>query len=372
DYKEAERLFLKYSHSAAQPGLKERGLFMLGKSLSSTKKYAEAAMAFQNIYLDYPQSDFADKSLFEHAGILVLLDRLDESVAEFKALLEKYPASSLAEEGMYKRGELLYSDKKFGAAKDAFYEYRITFPKGKLRDAALYWGGMAALNIGEKFGAVLLWERLIDEHRDSSYRSDAIKRTAEIHAENGDFRKALQLYAELIAVYPEDAAVAKADLKAEKIRYLLLGQTEREAELSVIINEKKRAETAEGRQAMIELARIYIYKGGTSQDLGAVMLDEVIKRQSVDPASGSKAHYLLGDYFYRKGNLSKAGNEYLDAAVTNPADKDLTAASLYRAAEITMLAGNIEEAKNLVGRIEKNFPDSQWAAEGRKLLEGTK
>jgi hypothetical protein len=53
-----------------------------------------------------------------------------------------------------------------------------------------------------------------------------------------------------------------------------------------------------------------------------------------------------------------------------PSDQDLIAQSLYRAAEMTFLAGSREEARALVSRIEETFPNSQWVQEGKKLLEG--
>jgi trehalose-6-phosphate synthase len=53
----------------------------------------------------------------------------------------------------------------------------------------------------------------------------------------------------------------------------------------------------------------------------------------------------------------------------NPSDRDHMAQSMYRAAEMTNLAGNRREARALVDRIAESFPYSQWAEEGRKLLE---
>jgi hypothetical protein len=54
----------------------------------------------------------------------------------------------------------------------------------------------------------------------------------------------------------------------------------------------------------------------------------------------------------------------------NPADADGTAAALYRAAEMLSLEGRTADVREVAARLERYFPDSQWTAEARKLLEG--
>jgi len=79
---------------------------------------------------------------------------------------------------------------------------------------------------------------------------------------------------------------------------------------------------------------------------------------------------LLGEYYYRKGQLAGASQAFLTAAAMNPADSDRTAASLYRAAEMLSLAGRTADVREVAARLQRFFPGSQWTAEARKLLEG--
>ena len=46
------------------------------------------------------------------------------------------------------------------------------------------------------------------------------------------------------------------------------------------------------------------------------------------------------------------------------------AMSIYRAAEMMKLSGQTEDLKSLVKRLKENFPGTQWAEEGEKLLKG--
>ena len=347
--------------------LQIKGDFMYAKSLLSNGSVEEAAVLFETIYLDYPDSALTDDALFEYAGVLSTIDKIDESIQYYRKLWKEFPKSPLAEEGMYRRGELLYSSEEFPQARDAFYEYRLQFPRGKLYDAALYWGGMASFNSGEPFGAVLLWEKIVDLYIDSTFRADALLKTAEIYEESGDFRKALNFYGELISLYPAEARAISAERRTEKLRFLILGQGEQEAELSAVISTEGSG-SREGREAILELARIYIYKSGSKQNQAPALLDELIEKQQDDPEIAARAHYLYGEYYYRKNDLQTAAQEFLNAVLLYPQDRDLAAQSLYKAAEMASLAGNRSEAEDLVKRIESLFPSSQWVEAGKKLL----
>jgi TolA-binding protein len=369
DYETASEFFSALVHGFRSTPLEDKGRFLLAKSLAAEEKNEEAAMTFQTLYVDGAESAFSDDARFEHANLLLVMGREEQAVKEYYELYQRFPRSPLAEEALYKRGEILYGGGEYHEARDAFYLYRQSFPRGKLVDAALYWGGLAAASVDETFGALLLWEKLIDQYLESPFRSDAIHRSAEIYAESGDFRKALSLYTEMLAVYPDEAAAVEAENRADELRYLLLGLSDREAELSATIGREGGARTTTGREALVELARLYIYEGAGKQDLAVSMLNDVIKHQDEDPESAAQAQYLIGEYHFRQGNLNKAGNAFLDAALMNPSDRDHMAQSMYRAAEMTQLAGNDREARALVDRIVENFPYSQWAEEGRKLLE---
>ena len=361
--------YLKRVDRSAGDELQTKSDFMYAKTLRQLGKIEEAAILFENIHLENPESELSDDALFEYAEAVTALDQLENGVEAYLRVWQEYPASLLAEESLYLRGELLFEAEHYGEARDAFYQYRLRYPRGSLNDAALYWGGLAAFESGEAFGAVLLWEKLIGSYPKSAFRADSLLRTAEVYEESGDFRKALNFYGELSAVYPEEAEAVSADLRSEKLRFLILGQGEQEAELSAI-RSRDGTESPTGRAAAYELARIYIYKSGSKQDLAPELLDILIAQADTDPVYAAKAHYLYGEYYYRKNELQKAAESFLQTVLTNPTDKDLSAQALFRAAEMAMFSGNRSDAETLVARIESLFPSSSWLDEGRKLLEG--
>ena len=282
--------------------------------------------------------------------------------------MQRFPANPLAEEALFKRAEVFAEARSWQQARDAYLEYRTRYPKGRLVDAALYWGGIASAEMGEGFGAVLQWERLSDGYKSSPFRADALRRTAEAYAERGDYGKAVALLTTLYKEYPEEAKAFGTGQRLEELAYRLQGAGEREAALSSTIGREGGAQSAKGRQAMIELAQLYIYEGSSRLELAPPMLQAVADKK--EPATAARAQFLLGEYYFRKRDPARAAQEFLKAAVLNPQDADRTAASLYRAAEMMKLAGRAQDVRDLVTRLEKFFPGSQWTAEARKLQEG--
>ncbi len=368
EYDKALMFFGNYGSRAPQ-GRKDRGLYMHAKCYAALGSYREAAAVLMPIYNEKPTSSFADDALFEHAGILEKTGNLTEAAGLYRELYYRYPESPFGEEGLFRRAEILYRQEKWHEAREAFYNVRVAYPDGSLLDAALYWGGMASLEAGEPFGAVLLWEKLIRERHNSTFRPDALLKTARVYRESGDYSKAFALYSEFLAAYPGDSRAALADRSAEELMYLLQGQEEREADLTVTINRAGGASSAEGREALIELARLYLYRGGSDREKVPELLSDVIERKDEDLERAARAQYYMGEYYYRKNDLTRAWKEFLSAATMNPEDKDLMAMSLYRAVEVAVTAGKMDEAGKLTERLKTHFPESSWAVEAGRLVE---
>jgi TolA-binding protein len=194
-----------------------------------------------------------------------------------------------------------------------------------------------------------------------------VQRTAEIYISYRDYSKALNIYNEVLELYPEEAEAYDIDRKVTELRYLISGLSGKEAELKAVIEQNSSTATKTGREAMIELARLYLNEQ-EKYEQAYDLLKEVILFTD-DKETHADAQYLLGEYYYREDQYISAGNEFLKAAMINPSDRDLIASSLFRAAEMMKYAGMKSDVRALVQRLEDNFPDSQWTAEARKLLE---
>ncbi|MDC7125240.1 MAG: tetratricopeptide repeat protein [Spirochaetales bacterium] len=365
DYEKSSSYFVKYTMLSDD---EERGNFMYAKSLAEQKRYSEAVNIFAEIPRKNPESLLADDALFEKAALNALMGNIEQAAADYEYLYKKM-GGKLAEEGMFRRGELFYSSEDYISAAAAYSEFRQKYPESSLYDAALYWGGMAQYQSEEYFGAALLWESLIKNYRDSVFRAPAIVKTASVYKDSGDYSKALELYEKCRLEYPDTDKAADAALESEKIRLLMSGLSEKEADLNVVITTEGGSESSKGRRAMVELSALYISIGGEDVKPALSMLNQVLSYKDKDPEAAADAQFYIGENLYRQNKYKDAVQSFLSAAEINPSDKDSTARALYRAADAAVLAGSRDDAKKLIKRLKNYYPGSSWSFEADKLLK---
>jgi TolA-binding protein len=347
--------------------LGQKSLYLKAKSLFNAKKLPEAAAAFQAMLSAYPSSAYADSALFDYAGVLAAQGSTSKAAETYESMASRYPSSPLVEEAAYRRGEVYLESDMYAEAQKAFSDYRTRYPRGKFVDAALYWGGESAFGSGEKFGAVLLWEQLAQGFPASPLRGAAIMRSAEVYVDARDFPSALKLYNQLISEYPDEARAAKADIMVDQLRYQIQGYGDREAELTATISRESGKAKSD---AILELARFYILSGDKKVEQGYQMIQPLVTGS--DPAAAAGALSLMGEYYYRKGDLVGASRQFLAAAAKNPGSADFAASQIYRAAEMMAIARRQDDVAALVKRLVDNFPASPWTAKARTLQESGK
>ncbi|HUX49762.1 MAG TPA: tetratricopeptide repeat protein [Spirochaetia bacterium] len=372
DYPAAERYLRLATGYDSTTDLSIQASFLLGQTLLQEKKYDESARAFRKIYTEHPDSSLADDAWFEYADSLAGAGNTDGAAEAYLQLVKHYPDSTLGQDALFRRAELFYKGGNFSAAREAFFLYRTTFPAGRQFDGALYWGGMCAEKLGEPSGALLLWERLIAEHRQSTFRSNAMYRAALIYEKRADYQDSLNLFSELLAQYPQEGQALGAKQKVSELVLLTSGLSQQEASLLVRINSDGKAKTDAGRAAILMFGRLVVYQepaGSNNRQMVIPLLEQVVAEKATDPASAAEAQFLLADMAAAQNDYLKAATGFLDAAAMDPANRDRTAQSLYRAAAMLKSAGRSDQMKSLVGRIIQDFPKSEWASEARRLLE---
>jgi len=186
--------------------------------------------------------------------------------------------------------------------------------------------------------------------------------------ENGDYRNALESVNALLQEYPEYSARVNANLTAEQVRYLIHGMSPVEAELTARISTQGGVQTRKGREAMVELSRFYIFEDEDKIERAFQMLSQVVEYKQ-DPVTAAQAQFLLGEYYEKKGEYTEAGKEFFKASLKDTEGADFRAYSIYRAALSMKQVGKSREIQELVSRLEKNYPQSEWTQKGKKLLE---
>jgi len=87
-------------------GLTDNAQYMIGECYFSQKKYAPAIEAFDELILNYPDSDKLAASHWKKALALIELKKNDEAAAVLKLLIQKYPLDDEARSAQEKLKEL--------------------------------------------------------------------------------------------------------------------------------------------------------------------------------------------------------------------------------------------------------------------------
>ena len=349
------------------PRAARAGLFA-GRSLANGGDLRAAERQYREVVARFPRSDEAADATFELAGVLTLDGHLQAATRAYADVQFRYPTSPLAEDAAFRRAELLLEQDAAAAARDAFAAYRTEHPTGRFRDGALYWGGVASSRAGEPLRAILLWGLLIDEFPDSTFRPNALLQAAEGYAAQDDYQPAIAYLKELAGRYGEEPVGKLGEARLQEIRLVASGVAEEEASLMAVIGAGG-VDTREGREAMLELARIYVFDVDQPKALALAMLMDVAAYQG-DSETAAQAQYLAGEYHRRTGDPVSATDHYLEAALLAETDRELMAKSMVRATEVLLLIGRRADAAGLVERLGESFPGSDWAKQAAALLRG--
>ncbi|WP_020614332.1 tetratricopeptide repeat protein [Sediminispirochaeta bajacaliforniensis] len=364
-YKDAALAFGEYSRQMSGSEA-EKGLFMYAKSYAAAGDVGRASSGFQELS-GKKSSAYADDALYEYAQMMQNNGNDEEAIRSYYQLWLQFKSSPYAGDALYNRGELLFLSGQYRKAGEAFYFYRTRFPRGALVDASLHYGALAARKEAAPFQAVLLWEKLIDEHPKSAFYPEALQGCAELYRQAGEYRKSIAMYTRLLDFYPDIAKEAHAAREIETLGKMLQGTGSREAALQVTI-EQESTGTKKGVDAMVELGRLYYDRYDRQEEKALSLLEKVVAEKDRFPAPAAEAYYLLGEMAAEKGEAKKAVEHFLDAAALG-GEGDTSARSLYRAAEVAADAGDHDLAQTMVRQIELSFPDSEWTLRGRELLE---
>ncbi|MBN2651456.1 MAG: tetratricopeptide repeat protein [Spirochaetales bacterium] len=365
----ASEAFSKYSMITSGKD-SQQGKYLMAKSLAESGDYDGAEKIFKELSKD-KDSNFSDDAAFDYANMLSSTGKVEKAVLVLDQLAEDFPDSPHAEFSLFRRGEILFLDQKYEEAREAFLHYRNTYPLGQYVDASLYWGGMCSFMLGTSSGALLLWEQLYSEHKNSIFLPDTITRMAEIHLERNNWDRSEALYRELIRSFPEAAISASADSQLQRISLLKEGKYDKEAEILANVRAKGGFKTAAGRAAMLDLGDLYIniYSDAKKRDQAFEDMKKVAEMASNEPETRAKAYFLIANYYYKMNDFKNAGDYYIKAASEKVKNSDFLAESLYRAVKTAVVAGSKKDAENIYKIMKQRYPSSRWTESAAKLLE---
>jgi len=123
----------------------DKELFDEAQTFIQQQKYPEAAMAFEELTNNYPESSLAPNALSQLASIyqnkqiknLSENESLEKSIQLFKKLHDEYPSSEYAASGLFMAGFIYANElKNFEEAKKCYQQFLKEYPHDDLAASA--------------------------------------------------------------------------------------------------------------------------------------------------------------------------------------------------------------------------------------------
>ena len=357
---EAETLFRQLMSSGKSQESLQAPLY-LARCLEAQSKHNLALQAYLDLGRARPPGLWSAQALLEAA----LLKKTQNDLPGYLELLQetenRFPLSPQGEESLGKIVESAFDSKDWARTVSAAVQYRSHYPKGSGKDRVLHQSAAAQLALGQPYGAVLAWMELIENHKSSPFRGIALFETGQLYFTTGDYSLAKELWTRLKQEDPGTAATYNLDRRLQEVRLIQEGASETESKLKALVD----LSTPEGRQAQVALARYYLLQG--KQEEGKILLDQV--QTKGDTQASASAQYWIGEYWFRRSQYKTAGEAFLKVLSYRSTDRDLTASSLYKAIQMTVLTKNPSQGRQILTALAANFPDSDWVVKAQELLE---
>lgn len=331
-YTEALSLSKEAMDSSVNEQQKQESTFLSVGILSDLGRYDEALSILEKNYST--RGEFGYQCRFLAAEIMVQKKAYAQAQNIYLTLSKEVKAGSLAQEAGFRLGELLYTQKDYAKALDAFEDYIKNYRNGKFYLASLYFAADCLVNLGNKEKAILYYEQVAKNSERSTYTYPATQKLEELLTKNSP------------------SLIAEKEAEYEK-----LGKTT----------------TVQGRRVGTELSELYKKSGESEAKIEKLSGDllEIQKKNEAESEYAAKNALILAELYRSQLKNEKAANMYLmSSQYSRKAGlNSLTERSLYGAAEAFDAAGLKGDCIYTVQTLKQLYPSSPYVLEADKLLK---
>jgi tol-pal system protein YbgF len=110
------------------PGGSDRDNYQAAFELLKEQRYEQAAMAFQQFLVSYPDSQLADNALYWLAESYYVTDQFENALTQFQGVIGKFPRSRKVPDALLKIGYSNYELERWDAARGALGRVQADYP----------------------------------------------------------------------------------------------------------------------------------------------------------------------------------------------------------------------------------------------------
>jgi TolA-binding protein len=184
-----------------------------------SKKYSAASLVYKELFS-------SDKSKFEnpfiyyqYAQALFKGGDANQAKIEFSNLQQKFPESPYADKSLYLIGWINFQQNNYDGAIAEYSNVLLVYPLSPLRPAIYYSIGDAYYNLQDYDSAIVNYQRVVSEFPSSNYVFDAVNGIQYVLIAQGKTEKAVSLINDFVIKNPKSNVSEKLFFKKGEIYY---------------------------------------------------------------------------------------------------------------------------------------------------------
>ena len=337
--------------------------------LKDSGKYDEAVAIMSPYALE--KSDFTPEALFRIASVYSKQGNAKLADETYRTIYKDYPNSKFAEESMYRCGEVFYFVEDYVTAYNRFNDYIYKYVSGTYLDGALYFSGDCALKLGETSKAIMINKNLNAKFPESIYSYGANKNLLTAYYEIGEYEDALKTARFIMKLFPEQAASDNIGTRIIELEKIVGGTDSRIVEKLSKYEAAGGSKTRDGRIIGSELVKLYGESYETQSTAYGLAVELLENQKEADEFTyAAENAEFAGDYCRSIQENKKAADFYLKAAqlYRSVQNSNKAAAVLYSATEAFAAAELNIDAKETADLLIELYPDSNYAQRVHKIV----
>ncbi len=253
--------------------------YQYAQALYKAGSINEALNEFRNLQQKFPQSSYADKSLFTVGWIYFQQNNFEEAIENYRNVLKTYPNSAIAPVVFYSIGDSYFNMGRYDSAIVNYQKVIVQFPKSHYVFDAVNGIQYSYVAQGKTNKAINLIDQFTSQNPGLSFSDQIFFKKGEIYYSNRDYEKAKMSYKEFVADYPNSSLVPDAYYWIGKCAQNLNEDQEAVYNFNRVFQDYPKSESAAA--AVIEMGNIYNNK--KDYDSAIKILDAAIDKLSDSP-----------------------------------------------------------------------------------------
>ncbi len=353
-YAAASRIYREMfdsKNSAANPYLN----YQYAQTLYKSGSAQDAINEFRNLQNRFPNSEYADKSLYVVGWIYFQKGNFNEAISNYKTVMDKYPGSLLNPIIYYSIGDSYFNMGKYDDAIENYNNVLTLYPSSNYVFDAVNGLQYSYVAQGNPQKAISVIDEFVQKNPGLSFSDQLYFKKGEIYYSSQNYEQAKTSYSKFVANYPKSKLVPDA--------YFWIGKSAQNLNQNeeAIFNFKKVFDsypnTEAGAASVLEIGNIYIAQ--KNYDAAISIYNEAYNKMKQSPRL-AEIIFMRGTAFSNKGDIKSANDSFDEVAQYYP-QTIFAAKAKFEIGAIEMAAGRYSNADSYFQNLANSRSDDLGA-----------